>query len=210
LNYEWAEGWVRDMKRNAHLAPSTIRHRHGALARCFDWMMRKHPEIMAQNPLRLLKRGFATYTDADAQALAAVGKAPRIDEERERRLAAEEEARIAADLKDRADEKLMFELALQTAMRMRECYTLHSSQLSLPKRTVFLDRTKNGSSRQVPEYTLDGRPIIVLPAPATLDVDNYLGRASNCKAQLFLDRGPVAIVLPARVTRPVSVVSAIA
>jgi hypothetical protein len=36
LNYEWAESWVRDMKRNSHLAPSTIRHRHGALARCFD------------------------------------------------------------------------------------------------------------------------------------------------------------------------------
>jgi len=42
------------MKRLGNLAPSTIRHRHGALARCFDWMIRKHPEIMAQNPLRLL------------------------------------------------------------------------------------------------------------------------------------------------------------
>jgi integrase len=163
LNYEWVEGWVRDMKRNGHLAPSTIRHRHGALARCFDWMIRKHPEIMAQNPLRLLKRGFATYTDADAQALAAVGKAPRIDEERDRRLAPEEEARIAAYLRDRADEKLLFELALQTAMRMRECYTLHSSQLSLPKRTVFLDRTKNGSSRQVP-----------LPTPLVSLLSEYL------------------------------------
>lgn len=58
------------MKRTSQLAPGTIRHRHGALAWCFDWMLRKHPEIMAQNPLRLLKRGFATYTDADAALLA--------------------------------------------------------------------------------------------------------------------------------------------
>lgn len=57
LNYDWADDWIRSMKREANLAPATIRHRHGALARCFDWMLRKHPDILAQNPLRLLKRG---------------------------------------------------------------------------------------------------------------------------------------------------------
>jgi hypothetical protein len=86
LNYEWAEGWIRDMKRINHVAPSTIRHRHGALARCFDWMLRKPSEIMAQNPLRLLKRGFATYTSADIGMLAKQGLKPRVDEERDRRL----------------------------------------------------------------------------------------------------------------------------
>jgi len=39
LNYDWAEAWKRSMKRVDHLARSTIRHRHGALARCFDWML---------------------------------------------------------------------------------------------------------------------------------------------------------------------------
>jgi integrase len=150
LNYEWAEGWVRDMKRTGQLAPGTIRHRHGALARCFDWMLRKHPEIMAQNPLRLLKRGFATYTDADADLLARQGLKPRVDEERDRRLAPDEEQRIRKRLQGKADELLLFELALQTAMRLRECYTLHVSQVNLPQRTIFLERTKNGSSRQVP------------------------------------------------------------
>jgi hypothetical protein len=70
LNYDWADGWIRSMKREANLAPSTIRHRHGALARCFDWMLRKHPDVLAQNPLRLLKRGFSTYTDEDRKVLA--------------------------------------------------------------------------------------------------------------------------------------------
>jgi hypothetical protein len=94
LNYDWAERWVDSMKREDNLAPSTIRHRHGALARCFDWMLRKHADIMAQNPLRLLKRGFATYTDADAQILAKSGQEIRVDEERDRRLEPEEETRI--------------------------------------------------------------------------------------------------------------------
>jgi hypothetical protein len=49
LNYAWAEAWVRDMKRVNHLAPGMIRKRQGALARCFHWITRKHPEIMAQN-----------------------------------------------------------------------------------------------------------------------------------------------------------------
>lgn len=50
LSYDWAEGWVRQMKRQANLAPLTIRHRTGALSRCFDWMARKHPAILTQNP----------------------------------------------------------------------------------------------------------------------------------------------------------------
>ena len=37
LNYDWAEGWIREMKRLQNLAPSTIRHRHGALARLSPW-----------------------------------------------------------------------------------------------------------------------------------------------------------------------------
>jgi len=45
LNYECAEAWVRQMKRDQHPVPSTIRH--GALARCLEWMIRKHPNVMA-------------------------------------------------------------------------------------------------------------------------------------------------------------------
>jgi len=150
LNYDWAEGWVRRMKRIDNLSPSTIRHRHGALARCFDWMRRKHPGVMAQNPLRLLKRGFATYTEEDKKLLIAAGKAPKVDVERDRRLPAEEETLILDHLINMPDEKTFFVLALESAMRMRECYTLTIHQISLKKRTVHLDRTKNGDSRQVP------------------------------------------------------------
>jgi integrase len=163
LNYEWAEAWICDMKRVQRLAPSTIRHRHGALARCFDWMLRKHPEIMVQNPLRLLKRGFATYTQTDAEMLSKKGLDVRVDEERDRRLFPDEEARILIQLRDSPDELAFFELARDTAMRMRECYTLDLSQVILGQRTIHLDRTKNGDRRQVP-----------LPSPTVVLLTNYI------------------------------------
>jgi len=150
LNYDWAEAWVRAMKRDHNLAPSTIRHRHGALARCFDWMLRKHPEIMVQNPLRLLKRGFATYSQEDADVLAGRGKEIRTDSERDRRLADGEEEAILKVLSEHQDDRAFFTLALETAMRMRECYTLLDSQVSIAKKTIHLERSKNGDSRQVP------------------------------------------------------------
>jgi integrase len=150
LNYDWAETWVNSMKRVDHLAPSTIRHRHGTLARCFDWMTRKHPDIMVQNPLRLLKRGFSTYTPEDAALLANDGKQPRFDIERDRRVAEGEESAILKVLEERREECVFFTLALETAMRMRECYTLYVDQVSLQKRTIHLERSKNGDTRQVP------------------------------------------------------------
>lgn len=163
LNYDWAEGWVRSMKRDLNLAPSTIRHRHGALARCFDWMTRKHAEIMAQNPLRVLKRGFSTYSVEDRRALEANGKQGRDDVERDRRLEPGEEARILALLQSRPDERAFFVLALESAMRMRECYTLELSQVTLSKNTIHLERTKNGDNRQVP-LTVEAERILTHPA----------------------------------------------
>ena len=148
LNYDWADSWVTSLKRDANLAPSTIRHRHGALARCFDWMTRKHPEVMVQNPLRLLKRGFATYTDQDAALLADSGKQAKQDVERDRRLHPGEEEAILEVLV--GEERTFFLLALETAMRMRECYTLDVSQVNVARRTIYLDRSKNGDNRQVP------------------------------------------------------------
>ena len=44
----------------------------------------------------------------------------------------------------------MSDEALNTAMRLRECYTLKLSQIALQKRTITLERTKNGDNRQVP------------------------------------------------------------
>lgn len=160
VNYEWTENWVADMKRVRKLAPSTIRHNVGALARCLDWVLRKHPDALAQNPLRLLPRRYASYNPDDA----AVAGVAREDESRDRRLEPGEEEAIRRILdgakpesRQRALElpwqgalECLLDLALESGMRLREMFTLELSQVDMPQRTIFLDKTKNGDKRQVP------------------------------------------------------------
>jgi integrase len=153
MNIDWAELWIRQMKRGDNLSPSTVRHRHGALARCLDWVVIKHPDILATNPLRSLKRGFSAYSPEDSKQVLMKGATPKADEPRNRRLDADEEERILGVLAALPDERALFILALETAMRMRECYTLYLEQVSFPKKTVHLDSTKNGDNRQVPLST---------------------------------------------------------
>jgi integrase len=167
ISYRWAEAWVRSLKTANRLAPGTIRKRVGALARCLDWHARQ-TDTAAPNPLRLLPRGYSTYNDTDASlAGLVINDAPR-DNVRDRRLEPGEEARIRAVLagEKRADREramalpereallLLFELALETAMRLSEIYTLEVSQVQLAKRTISLSRTKNGDGRQVPLSTV--------------------------------------------------------
>ncbi|MBU0593327.1 MAG: site-specific integrase [Gammaproteobacteria bacterium] len=159
ITYTWTEAWVASMKRELNLAPSTIRHYVGATARCLDWLVRKSPGVMPHNPLRLLPKRYASYSGADA----VVGEAKE-DESRDRRLKPGEEGSIRAILSGARPEgrqrplalqhgealTLLFDLALETAMRMREMYTLYQDQIDLAKKTVFLNKTKNGDKRQVP------------------------------------------------------------
>lgn len=140
-NYAWAESWVTTMKRVDRLAPVTIRHHVGALARCFDWAQRKATLFPGGNPLRLLPKRYASYNSADGEK--------REDVERDRRLEDGEDARIMAKITD-PDFKLLYVLLRETAMRLREAYTLTDEQIDIEKRTIFLEKTKNGSKRQVP------------------------------------------------------------
>ena len=52
--------------------------------------------------------------------------------------------------RDKVALKCIAVLAIETAMRMREMFTLRWSQVDLAQKTVFLDKTKNGDKRQVP------------------------------------------------------------
>lgn len=93
LNYDRAEELIRQMKREFNLAPSTIRHRGGTCAlRRPDGAKARRDHRAA--PLRLVKRGFVTYSDEDRHHLACKGKEGKRDIERDRRLDADEEVRI--------------------------------------------------------------------------------------------------------------------
>jgi integrase len=160
LTIAWVDAWVTEMKRVEKLAPSTIRAKVGAVGRAVAWVRRKDLVAMSENPFHDLPDGYATYTGLDAK-LAGEG---REDVERDRRLEGDEEKHIRAviesgvlprKLRPRpiphpADLMWDFTLAIETAMRLRERYTLTVDQVSIAKRTIFLERTKNGDSRQVP------------------------------------------------------------
>ena len=74
--------------------------------------------------------------------------------QRDRRLPADgaEERAIRSVLAEKGCpvELMLFEMALESAMRLREMYTLTKDQVHLDKDTIFLDKTKNGDKRQVP------------------------------------------------------------
>ncbi|QLI49416.1 site-specific DNA recombinase [Pseudomonas phage vB_PaeM_USP_18] len=164
IDAAWVDDWISEMKRVEKIAPATIRARIGALARCADWGMRKGYLVMPDHPLRTLPDGYAQYTKTD-EALAGI---KREDVERDRRLESGEYEKILAVIdggvlarKQRPlaleypkAHRCLFVLAVESAMRMREMYTLTLDQVDLARRTVFLEKTKNGDKRQVPLSTV--------------------------------------------------------
>lgn len=151
INYDWTEQWISVLKREKHLAPGTIRKKKGALSRVLDWVARAHPLWLTVNPLHYLPHGYSGY-DANSRAvLAQDGIDTPGDCERNRRIDRVEESRILQVLRLRRESStlleeqaeaeglsLMFQLALRTAMRMRELYTLAQDQISITARTIFL------------------------------------------------------------------------
>lgn len=156
----WVDSWILEMKRIDKVAPSTILSKVGALARCTDWGMRKGYLVMPDHPLRTLPNGYAQYTKTDA----AHAGVKREDVERDRRLEPGEHEKILGvleagmlprkqrplKLEHLAALRCLYFLAVESAMRLREMFTLRMGQVDIPRRTVFLEKTKNGSKRQVP------------------------------------------------------------
>lgn len=162
ITFTWATKWVTALKREQNLAPSTIRKHVGALSRCFNWLA-GHGDIPF-NPLTSLAKGYAAYTKDDVHEVAQIDGKEKLDEGRDRRLEEGEEPRIRdilagekpkdrqrpLELHDQVYLQLLFDMALESCMRLSEMFTLEVRQVQLVKRTVFLEKTKNGSKRQVP------------------------------------------------------------
>ena len=160
VDANWVDTWITGMKREDKVAPATIRAKVGALARCCDWGIRKKLLLMPDHPLRTLPVGYAQYTKLDS----AEAGVTRTDVERDRRLEKGEYEKIMEVIErgvlprkqrpyvlpDKSALKFIFILALESAMRLREMYTLTTDQVDVLKKTVFLDRSKNGDRRQVP------------------------------------------------------------
>jgi hypothetical protein len=48
------------------------------------------------------------------------------------------------------EEHLLFDMAIESAMRMREMFTLEKRQINLAQRTISLEKTKNGDKDRLP------------------------------------------------------------
>lgn len=171
---QWVDAWIKEMKLIDHNAPATIRAKVGSLSRACDWAVRKGMMTMPDAPFRSLPFGYAQYTEDEASKAGI----KRIDVERDRRLEPGEHERILEVIEQGVLPRqqrpyalpypkairLLYILALESAMRMREMFTLAVQQVNLPKKTIFLDKTKNGDKRQVP-----------LSSVAVKELTEYLG-----------------------------------
>lgn len=160
VTYPWVEQLITSMKQVDRLAPQTIRNRAGALSRCLDWLVRH--EYLPANPMKSLPKGYANYSDDDPDARESVARDRRLEPGEEKNirlvLAGElkpDDKQRFVEFKDDLDSMtLLFDLALESAMRLSEMYTLGVGQIDFNERTIFLDRTKNGHKRQVPMTTV--------------------------------------------------------
>ena len=153
LTYQWVQSWVRRLKTVQNLAPGTIRKRVEALARVVDWHLLSTVHNKAGNPLRMLPKGYSTYSDQD-KVLLPKGKKVKTDVSRNRRLTPAEYERCLAALKgvkhpdrERAlrvdpDFILLFDLILDTGLRLMEAFRLRWDQVDLVKGVIRVEGTK--------------------------------------------------------------------
>jgi len=169
---EWVDTFVKRLKMVANNSPGTIRKKVGVYGRILDWHIRRTTAHGAQkpaNPFRGLPRGYSTYTTDEAAALrkeeekqrasapntkALKPKKAKRDQSRERRLALGEHERIDMALRGQRlpgakwvrpanpDLQMLYELIVDSGLRLREAYTLRTEYLQLDRGFTKVDGTK--------------------------------------------------------------------
>lgn len=155
-NYKWLTGYLRSLKVDENLSPSSIKHRIQALSRAIDEYLRHNVNVKISNPVKLLPKGYSTYSDVDAQMVKAKGGKVKVNVARDRRLLPGEHEKIVAVLSgyerpDRArglelkggDALLtLYLLILNTGLRLREAYTLTRGQIDMENKVIHAKETK--------------------------------------------------------------------
>lgn len=161
-NYAWLSGYVQRLKIKNNLAPNSIRHRVQALGRAIDEYLRHNPDVLMQNPVRLLPKGYSTYTEMDQRLVGAAGGKSKMDVIRDRRLHPGEEEKIIQALSGVSDDKYralhlrggnalltLFILIVYSGLRLREAYLLKRSQVDLTNKVVRVQCSKQWRGKVV-------------------------------------------------------------
>jgi integrase len=139
----------RDARLKAGAAPATVRLDLALVSHLYT-IAAKEWGLPVRNPVRSVSL-------------------PSPNNARNRRLDAEEEARLLTELSKSRNSwiKPLVQLALETAMRQGELLSLVWDNIDLRRRVAFLPETKNGEARAVP---LSSRAVAILEAlPRSLD-----------------------------------------
>lgn len=183
-DYTWLTGYVRQLKVDQNLSPTSIKHRVQALGRAIDEYLRHHPEVKLANPVKLLPRGYANYGDAEAKVVQAKGQQPKATTVRDRRLLPGEHEKIVQVLSgyerpdrprglqlQRGDALLtLYLLILYTGVRLQEAFTLRRHQVNLDGRIVRVQTSKQWRGKVV-YRDVPLRPeahAALVPAPAAM------------------------------------------
>lgn len=204
LTYKWVQEYVRRLKVEKRLAPGTIRKRVEALGRVLAWHLNERADGAAANPFRLLPKGYSTYSGEDSRLAGVVRK----DAPRTMRLSSAAEARVRwalaggkRDDRERAwpadpAMTLLFNLILDTGLRLKEAYTLRWDQIDIRRGVIMVEGSKGhrGASkpRTVPlkaglRSMLPGGSGLVFPfwGGTQEDVKRTSGRLSGRFSNLF-------------------------
>ena len=166
ITVQWVEQFIHNMKIKDNYAPGTIRKRVESLGRVLDWHFRRVTEAGAYppaNPFRLMPRGYSVYTQRDKDALAESGQGEvKHDVSRNRRLAAHELHAILAALDGvkRPDRErpltvepafvLLFQLIVNTGLRLSEAYRLRVEQVDLQRNVLNVEGSKGHRGKLKP------------------------------------------------------------
>jgi integrase len=171
ITAEWVDVFIKNLKMVTNNSPGTIRKKVGVYGRILDWHIRRTTPHGAQkpaNPFRGLPRGYSTYTAEEAKVLlkaaehrtdgsnpkALKPKKAKRDQSRERRLGLGEGDRIEMALRGQRlpgakwvrpanpDLQMLYELIVDTGMRLREAYTVRAEYLELDRGFTKVDGTK--------------------------------------------------------------------
>lgn len=124
---------TRSSRTGRLLSSNTVRLELALLSHLFTVANREWGIGLGQNPVAMVRK-------------------PKAPKGRDRRLSAEEQARLLAECARHSNPMLhwMVALAIETGMRRSEIATLRRGQMDLRRRIIHLPETKNGSARNVP------------------------------------------------------------
>lgn len=153
LTFPWVEAYVRRLKVEANLGPGTVRKRVGVFSRVLDWHLLRTVHDKSGNPFRMLPVGYSLYTAVDVRLLKP-GAVPKTGAARDVQLTERQEAAVRSALAGvkRSDRErpyptdpeltLLFNLLLDTGLRLREAYRLRIDQLDFANRFIRVEGSK--------------------------------------------------------------------